>query len=360
MQILDNFFTNPPKLEQFHPRKLSLPKEESFLLTGARGSGKSALVINYINSQRKPFLYIDCQDPLFILEELHTDHLQQFIIEEEIHTLILDHYFEGFLEEFPEVAQLIIISREKIDLALKEISLYPLDFEEFINFKNSINPAATFDYYSKFGALPRVAKTVTPYLACREIFFEKFDQQEGKVLLIISLFQAKNTTPHQIYQVARDYFKISKDWLYKAIEQFTQEGILYQIESFESKVGKKFFLYDFIFSRYLNKNQTFFATFDSLVALALIKHNIEIKAVTNPIGYIHKQELIVVAPFDNEEQFWAKVQKSFANYTKLPIKHVQIVTVNSSYSFEIKNITFQAQPFYEWVVTLSDFSQSQN
>ncbi len=356
MQILDYFFTNPPKIENFYPRKLSLPKEGSFLLTGARGSGKSALVIDYITSQNRPFLYLDCQDPLFILEEIHLNQLQQFIDDEKIHTLILDHYFDGFLEKLPEAPQLIVVSRENIDLPLKHISLYPLDFEEFFNFKKSLSPKATFDLYTKFGSLPRVAKSIAPALACREIFFEKFDQQEGKVLLIISIFQAKITTPHQIYQIARDYFKISKDWLYKAIEHFTQEGIIYQIENFHSNVGKKFFLYDFVFSRYLNKNQTFLATFDSLVALALIKHNIYIQALRDPLAYIHSNKLIVVAPFESEEHFWSKVQKNFAQYSKLKIKSVQIVTVNSSYSFDINKISFKAQPFFEWVVTLSDFS----
>jgi len=354
MHLLDNFYTNPPKLELFHPRKLLLPEDTSFLLTGARASGKSALVIDYINRSNKKFLYIDCQDPLFILEELTTEEIEAFIQTEHIHTLVLDHYFKGFLERLPNLSQLIIVSREKIALNFRTITLYPLDFEEFINFKHSIHPASNFDLYTKFGSLPRVAKSLTPHLACREIFFEKFDQQEGKVLLIISLFQAKNTTPHQIYQVARDYFKISKDWLYRAIEYFLTEGILYQIDIYKSKVGKKFFLYDFLFSRYLNKNQTFLTTFDSLIALALIKHNIEIKALLNPLGYLHNNMLIIVAPFENEEQLWAKIQTNFANYTQLPIDRVEIVTVSSSYNFQIKNITFNAQPFYEWVVTLND------
>ncbi len=353
MRILESFFTNPPKLEHYAPRKLQLPQEDSFLLLGARGCGKSALAIDYINNLRNKYLYIDCQDPTFILEELDLSALNSFIKEEQITTLVLDHFFEGFLELLPKVEQIIIIAREPLFLNLPTIVLHPLDFEEFINFKSSLNPATSFDHYSKFGSLPRVAKSINPNLSCREIFFEKFDPQEGKVLLIISLFQAKVTTPHQIYQMAREYFKISKDWLYKAIDNFLKEGILYQVESYERSVGKKIFLYDFILSRYLNKNQTFLTSFESLVTLALIKYKIEIKAINNPLGYLTAtKELIVIAPFDSDGHFWTKVQKSFSLYTKLSLNRVTIVTVNSSYSFKIKGINFQALPFYEWVTGL--------
>jgi len=55
MTVIDNFFTNPPKIENFYPRKLQLPKDKSFILTGARDSGKSALVINYIDELKHNF-----------------------------------------------------------------------------------------------------------------------------------------------------------------------------------------------------------------------------------------------------------------------------------------------------------------
>lgn len=353
MALLDTFYTNPPKLTNFYPRKLQLPLHSNFALFGARGVGKSALVIEYARTLTKPYLYIDCQDPAFILEDLEIPLLNAFIKEESIYTVIFDHYFEGFLDALPNVAQTIIVTHQSLKLAMPSFRLKPLDFEEFFNFHKSYNLTHSFDLYSKLGSLPQIAKAPSSTLASRELFYERFDMQEGKVLLILALFQGRVTTPHQIYQRAREYFKISKDWLYRAIEQFVNEGILYQIPTLQRGFGKKLFLYDFIFSKYLNKNQNFLTSFDTLVALALIKHNIEVKAITTPLSYLtDNHHLIVIAPFDGEEQLWKRVQNSFAFYSNLQPKSVQIVTVNSSYQFSIKNITFSAQPFFEWVVGL--------
>ena len=32
MTVIDNFFSNPPKIDRFHPRKLQLPKDRSFFV----------------------------------------------------------------------------------------------------------------------------------------------------------------------------------------------------------------------------------------------------------------------------------------------------------------------------------------
>lgn len=353
MALLDAFFTNPPKLQSFYPRKLQLPSNSSFALFGARAVGKSSLVIDYIRHIKTPYLYIDCQDPAFILEDLDITELNYFIKEESIATIILDHYFIGFLDALPNIKQTIIVSREYLELSMPSFKLNPLDFEEFLNFHNSHSLTSSFDLYSKLGSLPQIAKVSSSTIASRELFFERFDTQEGKVLLILALFQGKATTSHQIYQRAREYFKISKDWLYKAINQFLNEGVIYQISTYERGFGKKIFIYDFIFSRYLNKNQNFLTTFDSLVTLALIKHNINIKAINSPLSYLTKnQHLILIAPFESEERFWQKAQNNFAFYNKLKPETITILTVNSSYAFTIKNFSFRALPFFEWVVGL--------
>jgi predicted AAA+ superfamily ATPase len=355
LHILDIFFNNPPKIDHIRPRKLQLPPQESFLLYGARGVGKTTLIVDYIQKSVKgEYLYIDCQDPTFILNDMETEDLNFYIEEESINTLILDHFYHGFLDTLPKVQQLIIISRELLQLPLQSFSLYPLDFEEFLNFHSNFSLTNSFDLYTKLGSLPQVAISQSATISAREHFFERFDAQEGKVLLILSLFHGRVTTTHQIYQRASEYFKISKDWLYRAIKEFLAEGVIYQIETHEKGFGKKIFLYDFLFSKYLNKNQTFLTSFDSIVTLALIKHQISVKSIANPLGYICEDgELIIVAPFESEEHLWVKVQTNFALYTKLAPSRVTILTVNSSFSFTIKDITFQALPFYEWVVGLN-------
>jgi hypothetical protein len=352
MYILNYFYSSTIENEHYYPRKLSLP-EGSFILTGARGVGKSALIINYLkNYDHNSYLYIDCQDPVFILEELEANELEYFIEEESIKILVLDNYFNGFLERFPKVENLIIIAKEPIlELDLPIYKLYPLDFEEFINFSKTQNINSAFNLYIKKGSLPNIAKSSNINNASKELFFEKFETQEGKVLLILAIFNTKVTTPHQIYQRAKEHFKISKDWLYKTIKEFEKEGIIYQIQPLEKGFGKKLLIYDFAFATYLNKHQRVNTKLDSIVALALIKHNIDIKASLNPLGYLtSNNELILISQFETEETMWSKIQKNFGFFTKLKIKDVTIVTISNSYNFKIKNITFNALPFNEWVV----------
>ncbi len=354
MNILYSFYNNPPIIEPFYPRKLQLPKDKNFALFGPRGSGKSALIANYLQESNQNFLYIDCQDPIFILEDLQKETLQAFIQEEKITTLVLDHYFEGFLNEFPKVNQLIFISNQKQKLNFPSFLLMPLDFEEFLAFnKNIANVSHTFTLFTKKGSLPKIATSLNPYMSAREIFFEKFSEQEGKVLLILSLFHGKIASAHQIYQRAKEYFKISKDWLYKSMKAFEQEGILYQIPTLQKGFGQKLILYDFVFSRYLNKYQPFISTFDSIVALALIKKKIQVKALNFTLGYIKKDgELILVAPFESEEQAWIKMQKNFNYFKQIGAKKITLISVSNSFSFTIGKLSFEALPFYEWIIGL--------
>ncbi len=348
MFSLEYFYNTKPKIESYKERKIQLP-DSSFNLYGARGVGKSALVIDYLSKLPKDsYLYIDAQDPIFILEDLESYQIEEFLKNENINTLIIDHYYDGFLDRLPNVDRLIVVSKEKVNYKLNSIKLYPLDFEEFFNFQKTTTSNLTFSLYNKFGSLPHIAISHN-LLSFKELFFEKFDIQEGKVLLILSLFNGKISTPHQIYQKAKEYFKISKDWLYRAIDRFSNEGIIYQIETIEKGFGKKIYLYDFALAKYLNKRLNFNNIFESIVALALIKKGVEFKSWSNrPYFICEDNRLIIVAPFIDEDTLWSTVQKEFSFYSNLNLNNVTIVTNSNSFRFNIKNINFEAIPFYEW------------
>ncbi len=118
MEILEYFFNRKLKNEIFYPRKLSLPKNDSFILFGARGVGKSSLIIDYIEETKQRYLYIDAQDPIFVFEDIDIKTLENFIKKENIELLIIDHFFMGFLDIAPKIKQLILVSREPIILLL--------------------------------------------------------------------------------------------------------------------------------------------------------------------------------------------------------------------------------------------------
>ena len=355
MDILEYFQGLRPRNPSFRPRKLTLPGEGSFCLYGARGTGKSDLILEYLhNLPEDSWLYLDAQDPAFALEDIDAESLEQFMEEESLQTLAIDHWYPSFLERLPDVPQLILVGRQRpkgIDLPAYE--LFPLDYEEFLGFDRGHSPTQSFSRFLKLGTLPAMARTepeAAP-LRLRELFYEAFDDAESRLLLILARFQGRRVSAHQIYTTAREYFRISKDWTYATLKRFEEEKLLYLIPEIGRGGGKKLILYDFILTRYLNKFQPFPATFDAMVALALIKHRFPFRSA-GPLGYRleERNELILPSPFENEERFWQRAQKRYGDLHILGIDRVSIVTVSNRYNFRIGNIDFEAMPFYEWSI----------
>jgi len=356
MDILEYFLDLKPQNELFHPRKLLLPEAGSFALYGARGTGKTALLLEYLH--RLPpdsWLYLDAQDPAFALEDIDVEMLESFLKEEAVETLAIDHWYPGFLERLPRVSRLILVGRKPPEeAALPAYELFPLDYEEFLGFDRSHSPTLAFNRFLKLGTLPALAAHATPasaVLRLREIFYESFDDQESRLLLILARFQGRRVTPHQIYTTAREYFRISKDWTYATLKRFESEKLLFLIPDLQGSNGKKLILYDFIFTRYLNKFQPFPATFDAMIALALIKHGFPFRAA-GTLGYLleEREELVLPSPFENEDQFWKRAQKRYGDFHRTGATKVSVVTVSNRYTFTIGEIIFEALPFYEWSI----------
>ncbi len=354
MNILDSLYLSAPANSKFFARKLQLPSSGSFEINGARGVGKTSLILDYISQlKEEEYLYIDCQEPIFALEDIDYIEIDEFIIENGIKTVILDHYFEGFIQTLPRAKQIIILSRVKSEFDLTSYTLYPLDYEEFLGFDKSSIPSSSFNRLLKHGTLPSIANTSNQNikLELKSLFFERFDTNESRLILILARFHGKRVTPYKLYTYAKEYFKISKDWVYKRYQQFIKEGLIIELEDIEKRSGKRVYMYDFVLPKYLNPLQSFPTTFDSLVVLALYKHQIEFLN-SDGLGYIlPKQNIIITpAPFESEEQFWKKAHKFISRYQRKSIKRVNIVTVSSSYTFTIANIVFEAMPFFEWSI----------
>jgi len=354
MQLLDYFYELSPSNDTYRDRKLQLPEDSNFLLTGARGTGKTSLILSYLREfPSEIWLYIDCQDPIFALEDIDSDTLEHFIQEQEIETIVLDHYYEGFLDHLPHCFQLIIISREPLpSLTLPVYTLYPLDYEEFLSFARSTSASVSFNHFLRAGTLPITTDIHAGALSqqMRSFFYSSFDEDESRLMLILARYQGHRVTTHQLYTYAKEYFRISKDWVYRTIKRFTQEGLILFVEDTQSKGARKMILYDFALSKYLSKSQPFPITFDAIVVLALFKHNIPFQALGIHGYLIHDHELIIPSAFENEESFWKKSYNKMHLYQKHPITKITIVTVSNQYSFTLNDIAFEAMPFYEWSI----------
>lgn len=353
MDLLEHYHEHPPINEHFIFRKLQLPEKGSFNLYGARGCGKTALILNYLETCEEETLYLDLEDPNLILNTLDTLPLQDYIDERKIKELILDHYEDGMLNEFPNISRMMVISRIPLTkMALTPLQLFPLDYEEFLAFEHNSSSSTAFNHFLKAGTLPKMAKhTKNSTLPMKQFFQQQFNPNEQSLILILARYNTQAMTIHQIYSFTKEHFRISKDFVYSCIKRFKEEGLLYFIDNTIKRSGKKMILYDFAFAKYLTAQQPFGTQFDSMIALTMLKHKIDFKTL-GIHGYLSsKNELIIPAPFESEESFWVKAQKKFTLYKKYGIQKVTIVTVANSYTFTIEKLHFEALPFDEWSIS---------
>ncbi len=351
MELLEYLQDNTPVNDNFIPRKCMLPQSGYINLYGARGTGKSALVLNHIKQfDKKNILYIDMDDPNLLFNPLQ--ELQQYIKQNDIKLLILDH-FDNKDIKLPKVDNLIVVSREPCNMMnFNSMELLPLDYEEFLAFENHIVQTNAFTHFLKSGALPMMAKVHKSHQSILKQFIQsRFDIQELKLFVILAEHHTEHLSVNQIYSFAKEKFKISKDWLYTAIKSFQYEGLVYFIDDISKKGGKKLIIYDTAVAKYLTFKHSFMMQFDSTIAMTLIKQNKHFETL-GIHGYVTDDfTLVIPAPFDSEEGMWAKSQKKFSIYKRHGIKKVMIITVANQYEFNIENIVFEALPFYEWSIT---------
>jgi hypothetical protein len=356
MELLEYHLEKFPTNTHYTPRKINLPLEDNHLhhlnLYGVRGSGKSSIIADYLERcDKEHTLYIDLENPHFILYHFTPQELQHFITLHHITQLIFDHCHIDFTLPMVNVERIIVISRQPLDLeGFHPIELFPLDYEEFLAFENSTKHRG-LNHFLRSGTLPFVAHYSKEQRETFKTFFQsKFTPNEQQLLLILAKHHTKHLSKHQVYQFAKEHFKISKDWLYKTLELWKQEKLIFFINDITQKSAKKMLLFDFAFAKYLTLGQPFITQFDTMIALSLTKHRIAIQTL-GIHGYLtESMELILPAPFESEESIWAKSQNKFSLYKQHNIVKITIITVANSYSFSIGKLFFEALPFDEWSI----------
>ncbi len=345
MDIFEYFYEKAPKLEHFFRRKKNLPFNKSFILRGARGVGKSYLIIDFINNHLKPkeFLYINLEDPIFFFNELNIEKLNQFINQKDIKYLILDQ-LSSTLSILPKVPYIILVTRQKLPYNLEEIKIENLDYEEFLSIKHTHK----FDYFLKKGSLIEIAKSnrSQSYINFHNFLRKFFTQKERLFLAILARFHGKKATVNQIYLAAKKDFKISKDWIYEKYQQYLNEEVLYEIKG-ENSFEKKIYLYDFALAKFLYKDISFLAIFDSIIALILLKNYKNIRLYKGSSFFIEeKKTLLLIAPFETKEA----IKKSISRFYNPNIQKIYIITNSNNFKINYKDIEIEALPIFEWAL----------
>ena len=133
MQTLQAFYETHYKNNLFFDRKIIIEHKKT-ILYGPRKSGKSHLIIDHIGHYEKgSYLYIDFSDDR-VEPHLVAENLPLFIQKNRIKLLVIEHF--NFSFELPIVDEILLTtsySSHELE-GYEKLTLYPLDFEEFISF----------------------------------------------------------------------------------------------------------------------------------------------------------------------------------------------------------------------------------
>lgn len=354
MELLEYFYDRSNEIVNYHKRKFSIPEAKNVLIYGSPASGKSSLVLDYLmNFDNEKLLYIDFIDPKFQFRDIMEEDVEGFLEAKKIEILVLDHYQHEYFQLLPSVSKLIVVADNFYDYgeSFEQLQLPLLDYEEFFSFQKRGTETQIFNLFLRQGTLPQLAIQTGPKEQLFQNFIRShFNESEQKLLNVLAHFNGATVTTFQLYTYAKERYKISKDLIYRQINNFLERNIITFISDRLNPKHKKLLFFDFALAKYLTLTQGFPRQFDTMVALSLKKHLIYFEAFGIQ-GYLTEyNDLIVPAPFESEESFWKKSHGRYINYKQVGIKKVYIVTVTAHYQFSIENIHFEALPFYEWVV----------
>jgi len=347
--LLEEYYKTELDTERYHDRKLSIDNG-SYELTGVSMSGKTTLVKNYLSSLKKgSYLYIDAKDVRIEYKELNRV-LQDFCLTHSIDTLVFDNYTPAL--KFPNVSQLIIISeyRYNIDF-LKKLTLFPLDYEEFLAFEHKYDSSA-LNHFFKLGGFPflHTLQTQNKNIHIQNVLRCSLDAIEFSILQLCAKFMAQKLSAYTVYERLKQIRKISKDKLYAAFEQLLVKGYIHQLEKYRHKKAiKKIYLCDIAIKSALSIEKNFARLFENMVFLELLKSNTQCYYADDVDFYLPQHnEIILCKPFVDERRLFKKLEALEAFLFTHSITKITVITMNKETSISHPLSSVVIIPFDIW------------
>ncbi len=352
MELLENLYDIKHKNNHYYDRKLSITSKRT-LINGVKKSGKTSLIIDYLsNFSQDEILYIDLKDTR-VDKKIVIKNLDSFVKSKPIKILVIENFDNSF--KLPNTEEIILTCKENIE-GFDTISLYPLDFEEFISFDaRHSNIEHIFQIYANTGSYPQIIlnSSNSVHWSMQEMLHVMIDDTtEFEIFKKFSESQSSKISLFQIYNQLKSTIKISKDSLYKKVKKLENEKMLFLVEKYGSpKSTKKLFLIDFALKNALTFKKEFLKRFENMVFLELMKKGNTIYYSDNIDIYIPKKNYAVLCiPFLPQEMIKLKLQKMLLHVKELDIKKIDIVTVGNEGNFWLKNTKCSIIPFWDWAL----------
>ena len=352
MELLENLYDIKHKNNHYYERKLRITAKKT-VINGVKKSGKTSLIIDYLsNFSQDEILYIDLEDTRvdknIVAKKLHT-----FVKNRPIKILIIENFDNSF--ELPDIEEIILTCRDQID-GFEALTLYPLDFEEFISFDaRHSNIDHIFQIYANTGSYPQIIlnSSNSVHWSMQEMLHVMItDVIEFEIFQKFSESQSSKISLFQIYNQLKQSIKISKDTLYKKVKKLEHEKMLFFVEKYGSpKSAKKLFLIDFALKNALTFKKEFLKRFENMVFLELMKKGHKIYYSNNIDLYVpQKNYCVLCIPFLPQEMIKLRLQKILLHVKELGIKKIDIVTVGNEGEFWLKNTKCSIIPFWDWAL----------
>ncbi len=352
MDILEILYTREFKKVTYNVRKLSFCTRK-ILLLGPKGAGKSSMIYDYLSLRRKgSFLYIDFDD--FRLKGVDiSEDLPQFLQKHQISLLVLENFDFDF--EIPSCQEVIITTNRKITLEnFTTLTLYPLDFEEFISFETrDLNLEAIFSSFAVVGTFPALKRVSREdFVSEYQVFLKKFAENDLQMhmLGLLSSKQGRCASMHELYLQIKAKHKISKDTFYAYCKKLQDEYVLFLVEKFEKKRAvKKLYLIDFALRSVLSFEKDFIKRFENIVFLELLKREKTLYYTDAIDFYIpNEKKAILTIPFLPLNMIENKLERFSEHFVSLGILSVQVVTMEVEIFYEREGISYELIPFWNF------------
>lgn len=350
--LLEEFYKTDLIVNKFQFRKLYIEEGISYQINGISQVGKTKLAKNYLLGLKKnSYLYIDCSDIRIDIEELNR-YISEFCTQNKIDVLVYDNYDDKFL--IPNVSQLIITCQMPVkNKYLTKLTLYPLDYEEFLAYEHKYDSTA-LNHFFQLGGYPAMHKINSDE---RNIYIQKsltctLEDQEFEVLRTCARMSSTKLSAFSVYERLKQTQKVSKDKLYKSFENLIKKNYIHQVPKFQhDRATKKVYLCDISLKSALSSQKHFGRLFENMLFLELLKHQHEIFYAEDIDFYLpNDSEIILSMPFADERTLFKKVESIEAFIVTYGITQVTAITMNNEATISHPFSRIEMIPFDIWAL----------
>jgi len=349
--LLEELYKTDLHIDKFHFRKIYLD-DTSYQINGISQSGKTKLIKNYLLELKKnSYLYINCNDIRINIDELNKN-LAIFCNKNKISTLVLDNFTQDI--KIVNVSQLIISSELHYDIEfLQTLTLYPLDYEEFLSYEHKYDSTA-LNHFFQLGGFPSMHKVNADnrisYI--QNTLRLTLSEMELDILIFCAKMIAQKLSPFSIYERLKQNMKISKDKLYKSYESLHIKNYIHQLQKFNHpKAVKKIYLCDISLKSALSIDKNFGRLFENMIFLELLKSKQECFYDDEIDFYLPKNDEIILAmPFVDERTLFKKIETLEAFIFTHDIQKVTAVTMSREGSVSHPLSEVEMIPFDIWAI----------